>query len=203
MAPEIFPRAALGRVADFIFFPLRTVVLNEKTVERVGLTSLQQERIRAVWPHLSGKLLDIGAGNNRLVRLYKNGVGVDVYDAGGGATILTDTANLPFESGCFDTVSLVACLNHIPKREEVLAEAYRVLKSGGRCVVTMINPWIGYWNHLLCWYEESHERGMAPGERDGLWQHEMLALLTQAGFHVEAVRPFLYRLNALYIASKP
>jgi SAM-dependent methyltransferase len=197
-----FPQSSLQKILNMIGFPLRTVLLRESWVERIGLTSLQQERINAVWPYLKGRVLDIGAGNNRLIRLYENGIGVEVYDWKGGAMLVNDTAHLPFQNAEFDTVCLIACLNHIPNRGDVLKEAYRILKPGGTCLITMINPWIGFVNHKLCWYEESHERGMEEGEKDGLWKSEIYDLLHQAGFTHPQDRPFLYRLNCLYVATK-
>jgi hypothetical protein len=67
----------------------------------------------------------------------------------------------------------------------------------------MINPWIGYLNHKLCWYEESHEREMKDGEKDGLWKAEVIRLLQEAGFEYRTDVPFLYHLNRLFIAFRP
>jgi SAM-dependent methyltransferase len=115
-----YPSSLIKSIVNFIGFPLRTVLLNEGKVERLGLTSLQEERINAVWPHLKGRVLDIGAGNNRLINLYQNGIGVEVYDWKGGALLVEDSSKLPFEDAEFDTVCFIACLNHIPNRKEAL-----------------------------------------------------------------------------------
>ena len=40
---------------------------------------LAKRRVRAVLPHIRGRLLDVGCGFNRLVRNYENGIGVDVW----------------------------------------------------------------------------------------------------------------------------
>jgi SAM-dependent methyltransferase len=192
-----------GAFWNFVGFPFRTAALPERWAERAGFTSLQQERINAVWPHIRGRLLDIGAGNNRLVQLYGDGIGLDVYDWGGNATIVKRADQLPFKNSSFDTVTFLACLNHIPEREQTLREAWRVLKPGGKCLVTMINPWIGYINHRLCWYEEGHERTKGAGEMEGFWAGDVVRFLNHAGFVLRQRRRFLYGLNNIFIAEKP
>jgi len=201
--PLPFPKSLVKTVYNFIGFPFRTILLTEPLAEKAGFTSLQQERINAVWPHLHERVLDIGAGNNRLINLYGNGVGVDVYDWKGGAQILANTATLPFADDEFDTITLVACLNHIPTRQITLKEAYRVLRPGGRCLVTMINPIIGSLAHTLLWHEESHERGMEKDELNGLWNRQTIELMSGAGFQLTQIEPFFYGLNNLFVAVKP
>ena len=101
-------------------------------------------RTRVVIPHIRGRLLDIGCGLNELVRTYAgDGTGVDVYQWGEVEVVVDDTADLPFRDGEFDTVTVVAALNHIPNRAEALVEAYRVLKPGGSIIVTMITASVG------------------------------------------------------------
>lgn len=54
--------------------------------------------------------------------------------------MVENTANLSFNEQTFDTVTIIAALNHIPNREEVLVEANRVLKNDGKLLVIMIPP---------------------------------------------------------------
>src|SRR5579859_7748877 len=135
-------------VRDFMWAPLRLTLLSDQQCARLGLTSINQQRIDFALQHCQGHLLDIGAGDNQLVKRYPGpGIGVDVFDWKSGAMILEDTSKLPFADGTFDTVSFLACLNHIPNREAVIRDARRVLKDGGRMVATMINPvisWVGH-----------------------------------------------------------
>jgi len=103
----------------------------------------------------------------------------------------------------FDTVTFIACLNHIPYRLEALQEAHRVLRPGGRLVATMIGRLLGRVGHAIWWYsEDRHRGGMVEGETGGLNPSEMHALLAEAGF-VDARRDrFCYGLNSLYQATK-
>jgi SAM-dependent methyltransferase len=178
-------------------------VLSDEMSRRLGLTSLEDERLAAVRPWISGRLLDIGAGNNRLVREYGDGVGVDVHDFGGGALLLPDTTQLPFEAGTFDTVTFVASLNHIPERDAVLRESRRVLRDGGRIVVTMIDPIMSAIGHRIWWYsEDKHRGGMHSGEVFGFWPAAMRELLRSAGFELVSERTFLYGMNRLYVGRR-
>lgn len=147
------------------------VLLPDDASTRLGWTSLEEERLRAVLPELRGRLLDVGAGRNTLVRRYDElggeGVGVDVHDWGGGALVVEDSSHLPFADASFDTVTFVACLNHIPDRAGALREAHRVLRPGGRVVATMIDPVLGEVGHRLWWYGEDKHRETQPGEVGG------------------------------------
>lgn len=196
------PKSLYQHIYDFFGIPLRLALLSDLTCRRLGLTSLQDERIRAVMPKIEGKLLDIGAGNNLLVKLYGNGIGVDVYDFGGNAMIVEDTRELPFENSSFETITFVACLNHIPYREQVMREAYRLLKPGGKVIATMISPLLGKIGHVIWWYSEEKKRGIKPGEKPGLSDVEMRRLLEDAGFVDAREQSFVYGLNHLYQARK-
>jgi len=163
-------------------------------------------RTRVVVPHIRGRLLDIGCGLNELVRAYTgDGTGVDVYQWGDVDLVVDDTANLPFEDGEFDTVAIVAALNHIPNREDALAEAYRVLKPGGSIIVTMITAPVGKVWHFARkpWDADQVERGMKAGELHGLSRGEVHRLLKQAGFRVSSEQRFMLGLNLLTMATKP
>jgi SAM-dependent methyltransferase len=195
-------RRPFQHLKDLILAPLRLVLLPDDVSVRLGLTSLEEERINAALPHLSGRLLDIGAGRNSLVKAYGNGVGVDVYDWGGGALIVPDTSRLPFPDKSFHTVTLLACLNHIPYRQAVLREAWRVLPDGGRLIITMIDPITGLIGHKLWWYSEEKTRGMSKGEVYGLWTSQVRDLCEAAGFAMVAHTRFVYGLNNLYVAQK-
>ena len=46
-----------------------------------------------------------------------------------------DARSMPFEDGSFDAVVFHTCLCHVPEAERAVAEAHRVLRSGGRVAV--------------------------------------------------------------------
>ena len=196
-------RSLIHQFWDFVGIPFRFIIFDQKWLPSFGWTTLEEERLAIVFPFIEGKLLDIGAGYNRLVSQYGEGIGVDTYDWGGGVFVVKNTSQLPFEGATFDTVTFVASLNHIPYRQAVLREASRVLKPGGKLVITMINPFLGKLGHMLWWYSEDKQRGgMKPGEVGGLSKSDILQLCHFAGFHFKQHRTFLYGLNNLYIFEK-
>jgi SAM-dependent methyltransferase len=193
-------KTILQVVWDFIGSPFRLLFFDQAWLPTFGWTTLEDERFAMVWPHLSGRLLDVGAGLNTLVKRYGNGVGVDVFEWGGGALLVEDTSKLPFDDASFDTVTFLACLNHIPYRDAAVREARRVIKPDGRLVLTMINPIIGDVGHKIWWYsEDKHRGGMLPGETGGLWPSHVIAICEQAGFVLKLHRRFVYGMNHLFV----
>lgn len=203
MPPAQAQAGTVQKIWDFIGSPLRMVLLPDESSRRLGLTSLEDERINAVLPHIRGRLLDVGAGKNTLVRRYGNGVGVEVFDWGGGAQLIEDSAHLPFEDASFDTVTFVASLNHIPERREALQEAARVLCPGGRLLITMISAFLGGIGHRIWWYSEDKTRQIADGELDGMNAADIWQLCREAGFEPVWRRRFLYGMNNLYLGRLP
>src|SRR3989339_1805050 len=103
-----YPACAMfSSIVNTILLPVRLVFRHE-TVNKLGLRSMRDERNNMVKKHAKGRLLDIGCGSNQLVRSYGHeSVGIDVYDFGGVALLVKDSANLPFDDASFDTVSFV------------------------------------------------------------------------------------------------
>jgi hypothetical protein len=66
-----------------------------------------------VIPHVRGRLLDVGCGANQLVRRYGDGLGVDVHPWANVDVLVSDCSTLELKSATYDTVTFVACLNHI------------------------------------------------------------------------------------------
>jgi len=193
----------LSKLINTISLPIRFIFSHE-AVNKLGLRSLRDERCDIVMKHCRGRLLDIGCGNNQLVKTYgHNSVGIDVYDFGGNALIIEDSSKLPFENGSFQTVSFVASLDHIPNRWEALKEAHRILSEGGRVLVTMISPFIGILRHKLAWWDpDQHKRGMKKGEEMGLTHEYIVSLLENTGFKLIERKRFIVGLNNLYIFEK-
>lgn len=200
-----YKKSRMQHLWDFLGIPFRLLLFNQAWLQRFGWTTLEEERICAVLPRVRGRLLDIGAGPNTLVKLYSDpdSLGVDIYDWGGGALVVEDTSRLPFGSASFDTITFVACLNHIPNREDVIREAQRLLRPDGRVVITMINPFLGAIGHRVWWYGEDRKRGgMAEGELGGLWRSNIEALCQIGGLHLRDHARFVYGMNHLYVFGK-
>ena len=167
--------------------------------------ALLDKRIKTVLPHIEGYLLDIGCGTNELVKNYSGkGLGVDVYQWGNVDIVVKDTSKLPFDKQTFDSITIIAALNHIPNRKEVLKEAKRVLKEDGNLIVTMIPPKISrVWHGIRKpWDADQSERGMKEGEVYGMSENDLENLLSDTGFEVKIKKKFMLGINNLTIATK-
>jgi len=172
----------------------------------MSLTALLKSwRVRTVEPHVSGRLLDIGCGGNELVRGYAgDGQGVDVHDWGDVDVIVEDSSELPFPDASFQTVTIMAALNHIPNRHDVLGEARRVLEHRGTLIVTMIPPGISRaWHQVRRpWDPDQQQRDHHHHEVWGITQKDLIAMLSEAGFEVEREKKFMLGINTMTIARK-
>jgi SAM-dependent methyltransferase len=94
---------------------------------------------------LSGKLLDFGCGSKPYKHLFKNVseyIGIDVENEGHlheneEIDIYYDGRYLPFEDETFDCILSNEVLEHVPQLNDSLAELYRVLKPGGKILLTV------------------------------------------------------------------
>src|SRR4051812_47365087 len=96
-----------------IMLPLK-LVIPQPAISRVPLlTTNHQIRTGLVLRQVRGRLLDIGCGENHLVRQYREqhgeGIGVDVYPWANVDKVVENTAHLPYNDGSFDTITFVAC----------------------------------------------------------------------------------------------
>ena len=161
-------------------------------------------RIKIVMPHIKGELLDIGCGTNKLVKKYGSGTGVDVFQFGDADLIVKDTSQLPFKNESFDTITIIATLNHIPNRNAVLKETHRMLKPTGQLIITMIPPGISkIWHFIRSpWDRDQHERGMKDGEVYGITNKQITKILGQTGFNITQKQNFMFGINKLFISKK-
>jgi GT2 family glycosyltransferase/SAM-dependent methyltransferase len=92
-----------------------------------------------------GRVLDLGCGTGHSFEELapRPTVGVDVEAAALAGqereTVVADMRSLPFADGSFGSVVSIQSIEHVPDPERVLAEAARVLESGGRAVFVTPN----------------------------------------------------------------
>ena len=187
-----------------IAFPLLTLLSREQTL-KLGLTPIDDERVIMALKNTKGHVLDIGCGANNFVKSYGDGVGVDVEAWKGCDVVIKDAAKLPFKKSEFDTVTYLACLNHIPNRDESVKDAYRVLASDGQLIITMITPKWGAFIHWLRFRNDPdhQERHIDHAhELMGMSPDHIKQIVDDAGFKKLVRKRFVYGLNNIYIASK-
>jgi SAM-dependent methyltransferase len=163
---------------------------------------MESWRIARVLPLIRGRLLDVGCGFNNLVRVYGKGVGIDIFPWVGIDVRIGDSAWLPFPNDAFDTVTIVAALNHIPNRAEALLAIRRVLRPTGRLIATMIGPKTGVMAHAVFGRDEHARGGLRPGEKLGMTRREVVDLFEVCGLHVVREIPFQLGLNRVFVAAQ-
>ena len=163
---------------------------------------LERWRLEITLPHIRGYLLDVDCGYNNLVHTYGHGVGVDAHRWDGIDAQIGSASILPFPENCFETVTVIAALNHIPDREAALREIWRVLRPDGKLLITMIGPLTGWLAHLVFKHDETVRGGIGTGELKGMTGQEVRNLLDRSGFALRAEQRFEFGLNTLFIAEK-
>jgi SAM-dependent methyltransferase len=195
---------ALLRGLNSLLLPLKLMIPQPIIKKIPGLTTNEDVRLRLVLSQVSGKLLDIGCGNNRLVETYRRaggeGLGVDVHPWEGVDLVVADASRLPYADGSFDTVTMVACINHIANRDEVLREAHRLLAPSGRLVFTNLHPLPSrLWHAWAFWDQDQRQRGRKEGETWGFTHAQLIEILRRAGFEQVRRQRFSWGLNNLYV----
>jgi len=174
-------------------------------------------RLRLVEPLLGEArehLVDFGCGNGAQTRLFDplfartTGVDVDpVFLAEFQAQIVADgvqdrtracelvDGRIPLDDACADVVTSFTVLEHVPDEAAALAEMRRVLRPGGRMIISVPNRWWLFethgadlpllpWNRvpLVSWWPKRlHDRWA----RARIYRRrEIVAMVSAAGFTV-------------------
>lgn len=90
--------------------------------------------------HCRGRVLDAGAGRGAyrdlLLRHADEYVGMDIGKSS-ATSVIGDAQRLPFADASFDTVFCSQVLEHVPEPWLALAEFRRVLKPGGKLILSV------------------------------------------------------------------
>ena len=138
-------RESLRRIAqDQSFHPtLLGAFVNPFFIARRGLAAAIGEFAH----HLHGRLLDVGCGRKPYERLFRveEYVGLDLESdrarSVGVADHYYDGERFPFVNASFDSVLCNQVLEHVFNPNEFVAEIHRVLKPGGRLLLTVPFVW--------------------------------------------------------------
>jgi len=172
------------------------------TLDAIITKFLQEKRINQVLPHVKGKLLDIGCGNNLLVQKYGNGKGVDIHKYHSSVIVINNAAELPFNNASFDSITIIATLHYISNRIDTLKEVHRILKPDGKLII--IDPE----EHILkLWIRlrkksEYYDRYEKKNKTFGFPIKEITDMLNSTGFEIIYLKKFFFNLNRLIIARK-
>lgn len=126
-------------------------------------------------PMLTGRLLDVGCGSKPYQSLFAVDayIGLDIDSEAsrqaGVADYFYDGKTFPFAEASFDCVLCNQVLEHVFNPDEFLGELMRVLKPGGRLLLTVPFVW------------DEHEQ---PYDYARYSSFGLRALLEKQGFHI-------------------
>jgi SAM-dependent methyltransferase len=136
-----------------------------------------------------GHGLEIGVGSGRFGGPLGIKIGLDpspamlAYAAARGIAVVAGTAeNLPFKDQTFDHALVVTTICFVDSAAEMLAEAHRVLKPGGRLVIGFIDRQSAIGRDYLAHQAES----VFYREATFYSAEEVNRLLLTAGFAIDA-----------------
>jgi len=172
------------------------------TLDVIITKFLQEKRINQVLPHVKGKLLDIGCGNNILVQKYGNGTGVDIHKYHSSVIVIDNAAELPFNNTSYDSITMIASLHYISNRTDTLKEVHRILKPDGKLIITDPEQHISKLWYRLRKKSEYYDRYKKKDKTFGFSIKEITDMLNSTGFETIYLKKFFFNLNRLIIARK-
>jgi ubiquinone/menaquinone biosynthesis C-methylase UbiE len=177
---------------------------------------LRRMRVKKVLPTIHRypdcRLLDIGCGwDYRLLKTVEpfigKGVGIDFKVREMENTKIKTVRMrmldaLPFESESFDIVTMLAVLEHLSDPLRMMSETERVLKKGGRLMLTVpskiakpVLEFLAYRLHIVSEVEMKDHKQYSN-------HNDLKKLLCQSGMTIEQHRYFQMGMNNYCVAMK-
>lgn len=177
--------------------------------QSTGLLSpwLCSKRIEAVRPYLKGKVFDFGCGVGHLAALCnpEEYFGMDI-DEESLEQARRSYPGFQFQSsypvsGCFDTIVLLAAIEHIRKPIDLLLELKSRLNNCGHIILTTPHPIVAGIHYV------GSKIGLFSAEANE--QHEQLfdaermaVVAAKTGLRISEYKRFLFGANQLFVLVK-
>ncbi|MDO8601092.1 MAG: class I SAM-dependent methyltransferase [bacterium] len=112
--------------------------------------------------------------------------------------------NLPLEDGSCDIVTMLAVLEHLSNPQTVLNESFRVLKKGGKLILTTPTPLAKPILEFLAFKLKMIDRKEIEDHKNYFWAKDIKKMLLKSGFEENNIKDYFFELflNNLVIAKK-
>jgi SAM-dependent methyltransferase len=107
---------------------------------------------------------------------------------------------LPLEDASFDVVVMLATLEHIPDKEPLARECFRLLRPGGRVIITVPSSRVDRIVDLLVRVRLAD--GMSLDEHHGFDPTQTPKIMARHGFSLEHSGRFQCGLNHLFVFTR-
>jgi ubiquinone/menaquinone biosynthesis C-methylase UbiE len=135
---------------------------------------------------------DIGCGKNpyllkKISNLIKYGIGFDkglenYKDSKLELKNLEISKNIPLGNESCDVVTMMAVLEHLFYPQEILNESFRILKNGGKLILTTPTPISKPILEFLAYKISLIDKREISSHKNYFWLSDIKKLLAQAGF---------------------
>ena len=156
------------------------------------------ELLKIVRRYIADDILDIGAGSGALIRLLSSkgysAKGVDLYSTSNNIQQGSIT-DLPFDDGSFNTAFCCDVIEHLANEQldRGIAETARVLKKGGRFIITTPFDEDLTLNSVIC--PECGHKFHRYGHLQSFNEERIEAILNKHGFQLSFMN--IYALGAM------
>ena len=163
----------------------------------------------AFWVPDGARVLDIGCHQGEFLdglrSRISNGVGMDPLATprqDGKIELKRDAFQdrLPFMDASFDAIVMLATLEHMHGKEQLVAECRRVLHDKGRVIITLPAPAVDYL--LAALHAMRLIDGMSLEEHHGFQPQDAVQIFQDVGFTLGCRRRFQLGLNNLYVFDR-
>jgi SAM-dependent methyltransferase len=161
------------------------------------------------WVFKSARVLDVGCHQGEFLRRLGDRIGPSVGldplakpESNARFRLLAEPLPEPscFDTGSFDVVVMLATLEHIQDKEPLARECRRLLRPGGRVIVTVPAPLVDSIVDLLRRLRLAD--GMSLEEHHGFDPVTTPAVFARHGFDLEHRSRFQVGLNYLFVFRK-
>lgn len=165
--------------------------------------------VAARWIPPGATVLDVGCHQGELFRQIGGRIGpsigmdpraVVVERPGVKLMSLSFAEGMPFNAASFDVITALATLEHIPNKESFARESARLVRPGGRVIITVPTPFADLIVHLLVWLRLAD--GLSMDEHHGFEPSEVPAIFQRHGFTVAHSGRFQMGLNRIFVLER-